>query len=154
MNLEKYVSINYMLYQFLFLLLILEYSNSYIFDPFHFFSKSQMIRIEDSNVIINSDKAQIEPEELHKIIKDSIQEINNNDNSHNIFNFLKSLNINNMNEYLLNNIENENIVNKIKENNMFLFRKETDILPELHRSGDKLLMFNKHIIDKLLDINW
>ena len=143
-----------MLYLLFFILFSFELSNSYIFDPFHIFRNGQVITIEDSNVIINSDKIPIDVDELNKLIKDNLLEIlneNNSEKSREIFDFIKNLNINNINEYLLNNIENEYIVNKIKENNMFLFRKATDILPELHKSGDKLLNFNKNIIDKLLE---
>ena len=143
-----------MLYLFLFFLFLLLLLNYYIFDPFHIFRNSQVIRIEDSNVIINSDKIPVDVEELNKIVKENILEaLNENEEVNHFYNFLKNFDINNINQYLLDNIENEDIVNKIKENNMYLFRKATDILPELHKSGDKLLVFNKHIIDKLLETN-
>lgn len=131
-----------MIYISLLFLCFLVGIDSYIFDPFNFIRNSQMIRIEDSNVIIDSNQIPLEINEISKEIKESIiQIINENDKDF----------FNNWNEFLFNNIKNEYIVNKIKEINMMLFRKATDVLPELHKSGDKLLMFNKHIIDKLLE---
>ena len=133
-----------MIYLFLLFLFFSNLINSYVFDPFNFIRNNQMVRIEDTNVIIDTDKIPLEVNDISKHIKENIIQILN-ENEKDFFN--------NWNEFLMNNIKNEYIINDIKKINMILFRKATDILPELHKSGDKLLVFNKHIIDKLLETN-
>lgn len=131
-----------MIFLFLLFLFYSNFVNSFLFDPFNFIRNNQIVRIEDSNVIIDSNKIPLEINEISKEIKESIIQLLDEE---------KKDFFNNWNEFLFNNIKNEHVVNKIKEINMMLFRKATDVLPEFHKSGDKLLMFNKHIIDKLLE---
>lgn len=133
-----------MIFLFLLFLFYSNFVNSFLFDPFNFIRNNQIVRIEDSNVIIDSNKIPLEINDISKEIKESIVQLLNEE---------KKDFFNNWNEFLFNNIKNEHVVNKIKEINMVLFRKATDVLPELHKSGDKLLVFNKHIIDKLLETN-
>ena len=65
----------------------------------------------------------------------------------------KEFNINHYNDFLAKHINNEKIMDKIHETNMDIFKKVTEFLPELHRSGDKVLDMNQHLIHKILESN-
>lgn len=62
-------------------------------------------------------------------------------------------NINHYNDFLAKHINNEKIMDKIHQTNMDIFKKVTEFLPELHRSGDKVLDMNQHLIHKILESN-
>ena len=65
----------------------------------------------------------------------------------------KEYNINHYNDFLAKHINNEYIMDKIHDTNMDIFKKVTEFLPELHRSGDKVLDMNQHLIHKILESN-
>lgn len=65
----------------------------------------------------------------------------------------KEFNINHYNDFLAKHINNEYIMDKIHDTNMDIFKKVTEFLPELHRSGDKVLDMNQHLIHKILESN-
>ena len=65
----------------------------------------------------------------------------------------KEFNINHYNDFLAKHINNEKIMDKIHETNMNIFKKVTEFLPELHRSGDKVLDMNQYMIHKILESN-
>ena len=65
----------------------------------------------------------------------------------------KEFNINHYNDFLAKHINNEKIMDKIHETNMDIFKKVTEFLPELHRSGDKVLDMNQYMIHKILESN-
>lgn len=69
---------------------------------------------------------------------------------HNFFNKFQEFNINHYNDFLKNNIKNDYTLNKIQHINMNIFNKVTEYLPELHKSGDSILVFNKKIINIIL----
>ena len=64
----------------------------------------------------------------------------------------KEFNINHYNDFLAKHINNEYIMDKIHDTNMDIL-KVTEFLPELHRSGDKVLDMNQHLIHKILESN-
>ena len=65
----------------------------------------------------------------------------------------KEFNINHYNDFLAKHINNEYIMDKIHDTNMDIFKKVTEFLPELHRSGDKVLDMNQYMIHKILESN-
>ena len=65
----------------------------------------------------------------------------------------KEFNINHYNDFLAKHINNEKIMDKIHKTNMDIFKKVTEFLPELHRSGDKVLDMNQYMIHKILESN-
>jgi len=65
----------------------------------------------------------------------------------------KEFNINHYNDFLQKHIKNEAIMDKIHDINMNIFKKVTILLPDFHKSGDKVLEMNQNIIHTILESN-
>lgn len=62
-------------------------------------------------------------------------------------------NINHYNDFLKKHIKNDKIMEKIHDINMDIFKKVTLYLPDLHKSGDKILEMNQKMIHYVLESN-
>ena len=132
-----------MIFLFLLFLFYSNFVNSFLFDPFNFIRNNQIVRIEDSNVIIDSNKIPLEINDISKEIKESIVQLLNEE---------KKDFFNNWNEFLFNNIKNEHIIDKLLETNIDpQVKKEAIIkLLDITLIGDEIASNFLHIYQEFV----